>query len=145
MIQFESSKIELEQKPFSVKDCVHSVVEMLKKKKDANTRVTIQCKLSEKIPPYVIGDVTRLRQILLNLAGNALKFTPKGKVKICADCEEVHGKIQLYFSVQDSGIGIPKEQFGKIFSDYQQADASVTRIFGGTGLGKIFKHRYLIV
>lgn len=89
-----------------------------------------------RIPEFVVGDPGRLRQILTNLVGNAIKFTDQGEVTLrVRKGEEVQGMHTLYFSVQDTGIGIATENVSKIFESFSQADASTTRRFGGTGLG----------
>jgi CheY-like chemotaxis protein len=90
----------------------------------------------------VRGDAARLRQILLNLAGNALKFTSKGEVEIRADARELpSGEIELHFVVRDTGIGIPVEAQGRLFNSFTQVDASTTRRYGGTGLGLAISKR----
>ena len=92
--------------------------------------------ISPSVPPRVEGDPTRLRQILVNLLGNALKFTRKGEVELRCDLIGTGiNDVQLQFSVRDTGIGIPKEKQKEIFAAFTQADSSITREFGGTGLG----------
>ncbi len=92
--------------------------------------------VSPNVPHLVVGDLGRIRQVLINLAGNAVKFTQVGEVVIRVDAEPARGGRQLLnFSISDSGIGIPKERQAKMFKAFSQADASTTRVYGGTGLG----------
>jgi signal transduction histidine kinase len=89
--------------------------------------------------PLAMGDAKRLTQCLTNLAGNAIKFTPKGRVEIRVECQEE----VLLFRVSDTGIGIPQDQIGHIFEEFRQADPSITREFGGTGLGLSITRRFV--
>lgn len=92
--------------------------------------------VAETIPTLIMGDVTRLRQVLLNLLGNAIKFTEAGKISIHATLEKVvNGRFQIHVSVQDNGIGIPAERLDSLFDSFTQVDTSITRKFGGSGLG----------
>ncbi len=99
-------------------------------------KLTFTCALAAEVPPLLQGDPGRLRQILLNLAGNALKFTGTGEVAVrIVLTERLSDSVQLRFSVRDTGIGIPADKLGGLFQKFTQADASTTRKFGGTGLG----------
>jgi two-component system, sensor histidine kinase and response regulator len=96
----------------------------------------LSCEISPEIPREVTGDSARLRQILTNLLGNALKFTPSGMVRIHATVESSGSQeIRVRFAIADTGIGIPKEKQGIIFQPFAQADGSMTRKYGGAGLG----------
>ena len=98
--------------------------------------LSLACEISPGIPAEVTGDPARLRQILVNLLGNALKFTPSGSVLVRATREYgASHEIQVHFEVTDTGIGIPKEKQSIIFQPFAQADGSMTRRYGGTGLG----------
>ena len=98
--------------------------------------LSLACEISPGIPAEVTGDPARLRQILVNLLGNALKFTPSGSVLVRAMREHsVAQEIQIHFEVTDTGIGVPKEKQSVIFQPFAQADGSMTRRYGGTGLG----------
>ena len=92
----------------------------------------------KNLPEFINGDQVKLNQILTNLIGNAIKFTPNGYIKLSVKMSEEklkNGKSSLRFSVQDSGIGIPADKLDKIFISFEQSDTSTTRKFGGTGLG----------
>jgi PAS domain S-box-containing protein len=93
------------------------------------------------LPPEVVADSTRLRQVLLNLLGNAIKFTHRGEVEVTAGMWGSEGGPALYFSVRDTGIGIPPEKHGNLFQAFEQADSSTTRQYGGTGLGLAISSR----
>ncbi len=96
----------------------------------------VACSLSPQVPEYLIGDPGRLRQIILNLVGNAIKFTEKGEVVVQVEVDsQSEDHATLHFSVRDTGIGIPPEKQQIIFGPFEQADASTTRRYGGTGLG----------
>jgi two-component system sensor histidine kinase/response regulator len=92
--------------------------------------------VDENVPERVIGDATRLRQVLVNLVGNAIKFTQEGEVVVQLKVQEQSGeRVILHFRVRDTGIGIPKDKQAMIFEAFTQADSSTTRNYGGTGLG----------
>jgi two-component system sensor histidine kinase/response regulator len=98
--------------------------------------------LSPNVPPRLLGDPVRLRQVLINLAGNAVKFTHEGEVLVkCELREDMGDKFRLLFSVKDTGVGIPRDKQGKIFDSFTQADGSTTRKYGGTGLGTAISKR----
>jgi PAS domain S-box-containing protein len=98
--------------------------------------IELTCSLSPRVPEYLIGDPGRLRQIMLNLVGNAIKFTEKGEVVVQADMDsQSEDQVMLHFAIRDTGIGIPPEKQETIFGAFEQVDASRTRRYGGTGLG----------
>ena len=133
--KIEEGKLELESAPFSVRQCVEEAVDVL----SVNGRekgLQLVWDVAETIPTLIMGDVTRLRQVLLNLLGNAIKFTEAGKISIHATLEKVvNGRFQIHVSVQDNGIGIPAERLDSLFDSFTQVDTSITRKFGGSGLG----------
>ena len=131
----ESGRITLESAPFAFEDAVSQVLKTLAFR--AHERdLELACRLDPKIPATLIGDSHRLRQILLNLIGNALKFTPQGEVLVSAEMEsESEEGLILHFVVSDTGIGIAPERQKAIFDPFTQVEASNTRKYGGTGLG----------
>ncbi len=138
--KIESGKLELEEEPFSLQDCVEEVLELLATRA-AEKRIELAATIDHNISERVIGDVTRTRQILLNLVGNAVKFTAHGEVVVTADVERQEGKEVLHLAVRDTGIGISANKIGSLFQSFTQVDASTTRRFGGTGLGLAISKR----
>lgn len=133
--RIESGKMELENAPFSIEECVEEVVEMLAYTA-FNKGLDILFHIQQDVPAQIIGDKTRLRQVIINLVGNAIKFTETGEITIKVWPEEGdQGKTRVCFSVSDTGIGIPEDKIGSLFESFTQVDASTTRKYGGTGLG----------
>jgi CheY-like chemotaxis protein len=127
--------MELENHPFNVRDCLDSSLEMLAVRADEKG-LELLCDVDPAIPALMTGDRSRLRQIILNLAGNAIKFTSAGEISLVAEIEQRHDRgSMLRFTISDSGIGIPASQLAHIFEPFTQADSSTTRNYGGTGLG----------
>ncbi|MFM7725359.1 MAG: response regulator, partial [Flavobacteriales bacterium] len=134
--KIEAGKLQLENSALFPEEIVAQVADTinvkLRKKKD----VELITYLDPNIPHVLIGDGLRLRQVLINLADNAAKFTEKGEIRIGVKLEKIElGIITLVFQVEDSGIGMSTDQLQRVFSPFQQADISTTRKFGGTGLG----------
>src|SRR6185436_12481430 len=121
--------------PFSVRELMESLKNMFgEKAKEQNIRFSVQ--LNKSIPDRIIGDAFRLKQILLNPAGNALKFTAEGRVVISANiAESDDDSIKILFTVKDTGIGIPQQKLKYVFERFNQVDEEASRRFGGTGLG----------
>jgi PAS domain S-box-containing protein len=133
--KIESSKMELAYKPFSLKRCIEETFDLLAAKA-IEKNLSLHYSLASELPTYIYGDITRLRQVLMNLVSNAIKFTLKGKINISVSLNRNMGKkIELRFDVQDTGIGIPQEKIGRLFRSFSQADAETAKTFGGTGLG----------
>lgn len=139
--KMEAGKVDIENVSFDTFRLVHSVTNLMWSRA-AEKNITIKYELDDDVPAYVTSDPTRLRQILLNLSSNAIKFTEKGGVKIRVsliekerDSVAVEDKVTLRFAVSDSGIGIPEEAKEKMFGNFSQVDSSISRRFGGTGLG----------
>lgn len=133
--KIEAGKIALETVPFSLINVVENVRTTMNLKSEEKG-LLLKTDLEGGIPPTVIGDPTRLRQILLNLTGNAIKFTEKGLVTIHLETQEIEeGKVMANFCISDTGIGIGEDRLEKIFESFEQAYSDTTRRFGGTGLG----------
>jgi two-component system sensor histidine kinase/response regulator len=133
--KIEAGRVELEPVEFPLRDMVESVGTLLSPKADARG-IELAVRIDPRVPAIVTGDPTRIRQVLLNLTGNAIKFTHAGHVLMEVNLVESHsGRCRLRFNVSDTGIGIPAEKQATIFERFSQADASTTRRFGGTGLG----------
>lgn len=136
----ESGKLTLESKPFNIQSIVGSIINT-NQLKAQEKGLTLDFNINEDVPENVIGDPTRFRQILINLVGNAIKFTEKGSVEIIA--QKTKEENMFVFSVKDTGIGIPEDRQDKIFQSFEQADASTTRRFGGTGLGTTISKQFV--
>ena len=133
--KIESRKLDLEQVPFSLESVVADTVKPLAVRAHQKGLELIT-DVPPEIPTLLVGDPLRLRQILTNLLGNAIKFTDRGHVMLSVREESLHDRrVTLRFSVVDTGIGIPPEKHASIFEAFSQADGSTTRRFGGTGLG----------
>ena len=139
--KIEAGKIELEEVAFSVTDCVEGALKTMAFRASGKG-LELLCDIAAEVPHTVRGDPGRLRQVLINLLGNALKFTEKGEVsvQVVADVIEEKSSI-LHFIVSDSGVGIAQHNLDMIFDSFNQADASTTRQFGGTGLGLTISRR----
>jgi signal transduction histidine kinase/CheY-like chemotaxis protein len=133
--KIEAGRLELDPAPFNLRDHVEESARVLAVQAHEKGLELI-CNVRPDVPEYVVGDVTRLRQILVNLLGNAVKFTQQGEVVLDVSlASQEHGKLGLHFAVRDTGIGIPREKQQLIFEAFTQVDGSTTRRFGGTGLG----------
>lgn len=133
--KIEAGKLEIEQAPFALRKCVADAVKLLEPRA-LEKGLELSCDIGGNVPDFLIGDSVRLRQIIMNLAGNAIKFTEKGSVTVQVRVvTTTPGAVDLHFNVADTGIGISEEQRGRIFDEFGQADASTTRRYGGTGLG----------
>lgn len=133
--KIEAGKLELERVEFDVRETVHDVVALFSR--DAQRKgLDIACRIEVEVPAWLRGDPHRLRQVLTNLVGNAVKFTERGGVSVEVSATSVGpGESELRFEVRDTGIGIPQEFQGRIFESFFQADGSTSRQYGGTGLG----------
>jgi signal transduction histidine kinase/HPt (histidine-containing phosphotransfer) domain-containing protein len=150
--KIESGKLELEHHPFEIHTCLEEALDLLAPTA-AEKDIDLACLVDDAIPKILVGDVTRLRQILVNLLGNAVKFTQRGEVVLelkpaghgareqpfgrNPDTDFLRHPEQwlLHFSVRDTGIGIPSDRQNRLFKSFQQVDASTARHYGGTGLG----------
>jgi signal transduction histidine kinase/CheY-like chemotaxis protein len=139
--KIEAGKLDLDPIPFDLRECLDGAVKTLALRAHQKG-LELLCEIDPSIPDMICGDPNRLRQIILNLTGNAVKFTSAGEVTIRVNMLTTQdGKHELQFTVADTGIGIPKHLQDSIFSPFTQADASTTRKFGGTGLGLTISRR----
>ena len=144
--KIESGKMELEEQPFDLRQCVEDALDLLSAAA-AQKGIELVCNIAPEVPQSIVGDVTRVRQILVNLVSNAVKFTSQGEVEIKVNLPEVKRRqpkgpipgssrnITIHFAIRDTGIGIPLEKQKRLFESFSQVDASTTRKFGGSGLG----------
>ena len=133
--KIEAGKLDLEHQQFSLRDCLGHTLQSLGTRA-GEKGLELLCRIDPAVPDILLGDSVRLGQIIVNLVGNAIKFTSRGEIEVDVRREsDAAGAAQLHFSVRDTGIGIPPEQQEKIFDSFSQVDASMTRRFGGTGLG----------
>ncbi len=132
--KIEMDRLELERRDFEIRPFLEDIVGMLHIKAEAKG-LTLSLGVDAAMPLMVNADSTRLRQILVNIIGNAIKFTKAGRVHVAAKFENQHGVDLLKFEIEDSGVGITPDQAAKLFQPFTQADSSTTRLYGGTGLG----------
>ena len=134
--KIEANKLELEEIPFNLRETTDDLLSLLSLKA-AEKELYFHCVVDHHIPEVVRGDPVRLRQILINLANNAIKFTDSGGILVRAGLEESRNpeKVKLRFQVIDTGIGIPEDRRNRLFQSFSQVDSSTTRQYGGTGLG----------
>ncbi len=140
--KIEAGRMELELAPFDVRECLESVVDLIgsiAQRKGLEVTYAIE----PSTPETAVGDVSRLRQILLNLLNNAVKFTDEGEiaVRLSSSESETPGRIAFEISIRDTGIGIPPDRIDRLFQSFTQVDASTSRRFGGTGLGLAISRR----
>jgi len=145
--KIESGRLELEHEEFVLRECVEGALDLLAPRA-AEKQIDLLYEISEGAPVMVRGDSSRLRQILVNLLGNAVKFTERGEVVLTLRTESLPAlapgrpeSTRLLFAVRDTGIGIPPEAVGRLFQSFSQVDASTTRRYGGTGLGLVISQR----
>jgi signal transduction histidine kinase/CheY-like chemotaxis protein len=133
--KIEAGRLEFESVPFQLRDCLGDALKALAVRADVKG-LELAHDVAPDVPDSLIGDPGRLRQVLLNLVGNAIKFTEAGEVVVTVEAgERTDGEVRLHVAVSDTGIGIPPETQARIFQPFTQADSSTTRRFGGTGLG----------
>jgi signal transduction histidine kinase/DNA-binding response OmpR family regulator len=136
--KIEAGRLDLETRPFALAAMIEETVELLSPRAQAKG-LEIAASIDERLPGAVAGDAARLRQVLLNLAGNAVKFTQAGGVALIVEPGDAPDEIR--FQVRDTGIGIAPDALLRIFEEFEQADGSMTRKFGGTGLGLAISRR----
>ena len=139
--KIEAGKMELENAPFDLRDCLEAILDLLTTQA-AHKGLDLAYLMDDGAPATIVGDVTRLRQILLNLLNNALKFTERGEVVLSVATRLLDGhRHELHFAVRDTGIGIPPDRINRLFQSFSQVDPSTTRKYGGTGLGLAISKR----
>jgi PAS domain S-box-containing protein len=138
--KIEAGRLDIESRPFAFASMVEESVELMAPRAQVKG-IEIACYIDERVPANVIGDAARLRQVLLNLIGNAVKFTEKGGVGVVVEPGDYENEIRL--EVRDTGIGIEHDNLSRIFQDFEQADSSSTRKFSGTGLGLAISKRII--
>jgi signal transduction histidine kinase/DNA-binding response OmpR family regulator len=139
--KIESGRMTLESSSFRLRQCVEDAIDLFATQIRAKSLEVVYF-IAPEVSPTLMGDVMRLRQILVNLIGNAIKFTDRGEIVINVKCEKRDDKgCHLLFSVADTGIGISQEGIEKLFQSFQQVDSSTTRRYGGTGLGLAISKR----
>ena len=133
--KIEAGKLSMEERPFYISQCIESALDLLATKA-SEKGLELAYIMQDQVPNRIIGDITRLRQVLVNLLGNAVKFTETGEVVVTVWGENIgNDDYDLQFSIRDTGIGIPQDRINRLFQAFSQVDSSTTRRFGGTGLG----------
>ncbi|MCX7224653.1 MAG: ATP-binding protein [Burkholderiales bacterium] len=131
----EAGRLELVNESFDLKDLLSAVTQLFSYQL-LEKNLSLRVRVDDAVPTHLLGDALRLRQILINLVGNAFKFTERGAIEITVECpHRTDASLTLKFSVIDSGIGMNEQQVSRLFNSFAQADSSITRRFGGTGLG----------
>ncbi|MCU0526104.1 MAG: response regulator [Elainella sp. Prado103] len=145
--KIEAGKLDLEQRPLDLRSCVEGVLDLLAPKA-VEKGLELAYLLEPNVPRQIMGDVTRLRQLLTNLVSNAIKFTEQGEITVTVVARQLQGgdvaESALYairFAVQDTGIGIPSDRLDRLFQPFSQIDSSVSRQYGGSGLGLVISQR----
>ena len=139
--KIEAGRMDVELRPFDLRECVESALDLVAARA-AEKRLDIAYVFEGEVPPAIVGDVTRLRQVLLNLFSNAVKFTAAGEVVVTVRATRSDRDLpRIEFAVRDTGIGLSAEGIGKLFRSFSQADSSTTRKYGGTGLGLAISKR----
>jgi two-component system sensor histidine kinase/response regulator len=132
--KIEAGKLSLDPQPFGLQQMITDCMKALSLRAHQKG-LELAFEVAPEVPEQMVGDSGRLRQIIMNLTGNAIKFTQHGEVVLSVIREPQAGSLMLRFTIRDSGIGIPADQLAKIFVAFEQADSSTTRVYGGTGLG----------
>jgi len=139
--KIEAGRLELEREPFDLRACVEGALDIVAPHASEKA-VELGCLVDEGVPAGIVGDATRLRQVLLNLLSNAVKFTEDGEIVVQIGAEPAgFGKHRVHLVVRDTGIGIPQDRMDRLFESFSQVDASTSRRYGGTGLGLAISKR----
>jgi two-component system sensor histidine kinase/response regulator len=144
--KIESGTIELESEDFDLHHCLEDVIDIFSTRA-AQIGLELFYQIKENVPLQIVGDHLRLRQILINLVGNAMKFTERGEICIFVYLQKIgiDGKVELRFDVLDTGIGIPEDKLSRLFKAFSQVDSSTTRKYGGTGLGLAISEKLIVL
>jgi signal transduction histidine kinase/ligand-binding sensor domain-containing protein/CheY-like chemotaxis protein len=145
--KIDSGKMEIEQQDFYLRGCIDGVLDLFYKKTN-QAGLKLSCWIEEGVPEVIIGDTLRLRQVLINLVSNAVKFTSSGEIRVGVvqlRKDKATGEIELAFEVRDTGIGIPAEKIELLFKPFSQVDSSTTRKYGGTGLGLAISEKLVLL
>jgi signal transduction histidine kinase/DNA-binding response OmpR family regulator len=141
--KIESGNMELDHHAFDLRQCIEAVMDIFATKA-GQKGVDLVYQINHQIPSQIVGDSHRLRQILLNLVGNAMKFTEHGEIYVGIDLvQQNNNEIELAFQVRDTGIGIPQDKLSRLFQSFSQVESSTTRKYGGTGLGLVIAQRLI--
>jgi CheY-like chemotaxis protein len=133
--KIEARELDLEEIEFDPELFAYDICELIRPKTSTKP-IEILCRIGDDLPSVLMGDPVRLKQVFMNLMGNAAKFTESGEIELTVNAEELdETRLKLFASVRDTGIGIPKEKLSSVFKPFRQADGSTTRRYGGTGLG----------
>jgi PAS domain S-box-containing protein len=139
--KIDSGKMDLESQPFDLRSCIENSVDIIATKASLK-RLVMTYSIDSITPETVMGDPTRLSQILANLLYNAVKFTERGEIKILVSSRKLKGSChEIHFAIKDTGIGIPEDKMDRLFQSFTQVDSSTTRKYGGTGLGLAISRR----
>lgn len=139
--KIEAERIELERQPFSLGDCLEASMDMVAGEA-SRKGLAMSYDIDQSIPVTVLGDPARINQILINLLNNAVKFTERGAITVSVSGSyREEGDYEVHFAVKDTGIGIPEDKMQRLFHPFSQADASMARRYGGTGLGLVISKR----
>jgi PAS domain S-box-containing protein len=144
--KIEAGRLDLEQRPFDLRQCVESALELVAGSA-GEKGLDMAYMIDPRAPATIVGDITRVRQILLNLLNNAVKFTEEGEVVLKVDVTRLDssegdaGRYEVHFAIRDTGIGIPEDRMERLFEAFSQVDASTTRRYGGSGLGLAISKR----
>ena len=140
--KIEAGRVDLEMQPFDVERCITEALDLVALRA-AERRIELAYVFRPEVPRRIVGDVTRLRQILANLLGNAVKFTEEGEIVVSVEARGGEDQaLELEFSVKDTGIGIPADRLDRLFQAFTQVDSSTTRRYGGSGLGLVIARRF---
>jgi len=139
--KIESGKMDIDPHDIDLRNCIEDVLDVFAAKA-ARHDLELLCMIDQHLPVQIVADGLRLRQVLINLVGNAVKFTPKGEIFVGVSLLGANGQdIEVAFEIRDTGIGIPPEKLPKLFEAFSQVDSSTTRKYGGTGLGLAISER----